>query len=118
MDYLICMPAIEDNSRENCEKVHNILARLSEKYKLDIRPEPVKIKKYPCPEHYRKYKIFKEVREIGGSGEAYLQADEKDMILSVCRNKHEQELMKNCIYAYRYAAQTVLKSFPDRDKKK
>ncbi|MFQ9701452.1 MAG: hypothetical protein ACLR0U_01510 [Enterocloster clostridioformis] len=40
------------------------------------------------------------------------------MILSVCKNQQEQELMKGCIYAYCYPAQMVLKSFNDRDKKK
>ena len=45
-------------------------------------------------------------------------ADEKEMILSVCKNQQEQELMKSCIYAYCYPAQMVLKSFNDRDKKK
>ena len=43
---------------------------------------------------------------------------QKEMILSVCKNQQEQELMKGCIYAYCYPAQMVLKSFNDRDKKK
>ena len=33
MDYLYCMPDL-NNTRENCEKIHNILARMSDKYKL------------------------------------------------------------------------------------
>ena len=43
MDYLYCMPDL-NNTRENCEKIHNILARMSDKYKLNIVPEPVKAK--------------------------------------------------------------------------
>lgn len=117
MNYLCCMPEM-DATRENCEKIHNILARMSEKYKLNIVPEPVKAKYFKGPESYRKYRIYKEVREIGSSGEAYLQADEKEMILSVCRSKKEEDLMKSCIYAYCYPAQTVLKAFNDREKKK
>ena len=119
MDYLYCMPDL-NNTRENCEKIHNILARMSDKYKLNIVPEPVKAKVF------RRFGLLqeisdlqREIREIGGnSAEAYLQADEKEMILSVCKNQQEQELMKSCIYAYCYPAQMVLKSFNDRDKKK
>ena len=118
MDYLYCMPDL-NNTRENCEKIHNILARMSDKYKLNIVPEPVKAKYFGGLDYYKKYRIYKEIREIGGnSAEAYLQADEKEMILSVCKNQQEQELMKSCIYAYCYPAQMVLKSFNDRDKKK
>jgi len=99
-----------NNTRENCEKIHNILARMSDKYKLNIVPEPVKAKYFGGLDYYKKYRIYKEIREIGGnSAEAYLQADE---------NQQEQELMKSCIYAYCYPAQMVLKSFNDRDKKK
>ena len=41
MDYLLCIPARETNTRENCEKIHNVLARMSDTYKLRIVPEPV-----------------------------------------------------------------------------
>jgi len=34
MDYLLCIPARETNTRENCEKIHNVLARMSDTYKL------------------------------------------------------------------------------------
>ena len=43
MDYLYCMPDL-NSTRENCEKIHNILARMSDRYKLNIVPEPVKAK--------------------------------------------------------------------------
>lgn len=118
MDYILCVPAL-NNTRESCEKIHNILARMSDRYKLKIVPEPVKTRYFSGIDYYKKYRIYKEIGEIGGSsGEAYLQTDEKDMILSVCKNQQEQELMKGCIYAYCYPAQTVLKAFNDRDKKK
>ena len=48
MDYLLCIPARETNTRENCEKIHNVLARMSDTYKLRIVPEPVKNKQFPC----------------------------------------------------------------------
>ena len=68
MDYLVCMPGRENNTRENCEKVHNILARMSDQYKLRIVPEPVKNKMFPCPPYYRKYRIYKPVKERTGTG--------------------------------------------------
>lgn len=46
MDYLLCIPARETNTRENCEKIHNVLARMSDTYKLRIVPEPVKNKRF------------------------------------------------------------------------
>ena len=101
MNYMVCIPSPDMVSRENCEKVHNILARMSDAYKLNIVPEPVKVKQAPCPEYYRKYRIYKEIRERDGNGEAYLLQEEEDMILSVCRTPEEEALMKGCTYAYR-----------------
>ena len=56
MDYLYCMPDL-NNTRENCEKIHNILARMSDKYKLNIVPEPVKAKYFGGLDYYKKYRI-------------------------------------------------------------
>ena len=64
MDYLLCIPARETNTRENCEKIHNVLARMSDTYKLRIVPEPVKNKQFPCPPYYKKYRIYKPVNAI------------------------------------------------------
>lgn len=116
MNYMICIPSQDQVNRETCEKIHNILARVSEQYKLKIVPEPVKTKMAPCPDYYKKYRIYKEIKERETSGEAYLLQEEEDMILSVCRNLEEMELMKNCTYAYQYPANLVLKSFRE-DKK-
>ena len=73
MDYLLCIPARETNTRENCEKIHNVLARMSDTYKLRIVPEPVKNKQFPCPPYYKKYRIYKPVKERDTNGEAYLE---------------------------------------------
>ena len=116
MNYMICIPSLNVVSRENCEKIHNILARMSEAYKLNIVPEPVKTKMNQAPDYYKKYRIYKEIRERDGNGEAYLLQEEEEMILSVCRSPEEAELMKSCTYAYQYPANLVLKSFRD-DKK-
>lgn len=116
MNYMICIPSLNVVSRENCEKIHNILARMSEAYKLNIVPEPVKTKMNHTPDYYKKYRIYKEIRERDGNGEAYLLQEEEEMILSVCRTSEEAELMKSCTYAYQYPANLVLKSFRD-DKK-
>ena len=117
MDYLLCIPARETNTRENCEKIHNVLARMSDTYKLRIVPEPVKNKQFPCPPYYKKYRIYKPVKERDTNGEAYLEKEEEEMILSSCKTEEERELMKSCIYAYQYSAAIVLKSFREKEKK-
>ena len=116
MNYMICMPPAEPVSREGCEKIHNILARMSEQYKLKIVPEPVKTKLLSCPDYYKKYRIYKEIRERDGNGDAYLLQEEEEMIVGVCRNPEEIQLMKSCVYAYQYPANLVLKNFRE-DKK-
>ncbi len=45
MDYLLCVPNMDRVSRDTCNAVNNILARMSEKYKLRIIPEPVRIRR-------------------------------------------------------------------------
>ncbi len=117
MEYLLCIPSGETNTRENCEKIHNVLARMSDTYKLRIVPEPVKNKQFPCPPYYKKYRIYKQVKERDTNGEAYLEKEEEDMILSSCKTEEEQELMKSCIFAYQYPASLVLKSFREKEKK-
>lgn len=116
MNYMVCIPAFDHISREKCETVHNILARMSDAYKLNIVPEPVKKKQQPCPDYYKKYRIYKEIKERDGNGEAYLLQEEEEMILSVCRNPEEEALMKSCTYAYQYPANLVLKSFREEKK--
>ena len=116
MNYMVCIPSPGKVDRDNCEKIHNILARVSEKYKLKIVPEPVKTRMSECPDFYKKYRIYKEIKERDASGEAYLLQEEEEMILSVCRNPEEIDLMRSCTYAYQYPANLVLKSFRE-DKK-
>lgn len=118
MNYMVCLPSLGSVSRENCEKIHNILARMSDDYKLNIVPEQVKTKKGQCPPFYRKYRIYKEIREREGNGEAYLSPDEENMILSVCRSPEEIQLMKSCIYGYQYPSCFVLKAFRDEKREK
>lgn len=123
MDYMFCIPAAETATRENCEKIHNILARMSDKYKLKITPVQAKVKQAPASDYYRKYRIYKQICDKEEGGDVYLQKDEEEMILSVCKNRQEQELMKSCIYGYCYPASMILKSFredakPRMEKKK
>ncbi len=119
MSYLVCIPDPSVVSRENCEKIHNILARMSDKYNLNIVPVPVKSKQGLKQDYYRKYYIYKDIKEREGSGEAYLTAEEEEMILSVCRTPEEEELMKSCTFGYQYPYTLVLKSFREdmKDKK-
>ena len=118
MDYMLLYPPADNITREVCDKVHNILARMSEKYHLRIEPENVKSRFYNCPPFYHKYRIYKELREKEVNGEAFLDKSEEDMILGVCRDKAERELMKSCIYAYPGPSGMALKSFRDTDKKR
>ena len=118
MDYLLCVPNMDRVSRDTCNAVNNILARMSEKYKIRIIPEPVRMKKGNCPDYCKKFRIYKDLREPGGNGEAYLLKEEEEMILSVCKTPEEVQLMKSCTYAYCYPAQWVLKSFKDKEKQK
>ena len=37
---------------------------MSDRYKLNIVPEPVKAKYFGGLDYYRKYRIYKEIREI------------------------------------------------------
>lgn len=118
MEYLLCMPGVGNPSRDVCNTINNILARMSEKYKLQIVPEPVKMKKNGSPDYCKKFRIYKEIREAGGNGEAYLLKEEEDMILSVCKTPEEEALMRSCMYAYCYPALRVLKSFKEKEKQK
>ena len=118
MNYMICIPPSDQVSRESCERIHNILARMSDRYKLKIVPEPVKAKTLSCPDFYKKYRIYKEIRERDGNGDAYLLQDEEEMITSVCRNQDEVRLMKSCVYAYQYPANLILKSFREEKKER
>ena len=59
-----------------------------------------------------------DIKERDGNGEAYLLSEEENMILSVCRDEGEIELMKSCTYAYQYPANLVLKAFRDDRKEK
>lgn len=118
MNYMICIPSPESVSRDNCERIHNILARMSETYKLKIVPEQVKTKMSQSLDYYKKYRIYKEIKERDGNGEAYLLQEEEDMIVSVCRNEEEVALMKSCTYAYQYPANLVLKSFREEKKER
>ena len=100
MNYMICIPSPRLVSREYCERIHNILARMSDQYRVNIVPEPVKMR-----------------QERDGNGEAYLTSEEENMNLSVCRNPEEEALMKSCTYAYRYPTTLVLKSFREEKKR-
>ena len=72
MNYMICIPSPNMVSRENCEKIHNIMARISETHKLKIVPEPMKMKTGQYPDFYKKFRIYKEIKDRDGNGEAYL----------------------------------------------
>lgn len=59
-------------------KGSNILARMSDQYRVNIVPEPVKIRQGSCPDYYKKYRIYKDIKERDGNGEAYLTSEERE----------------------------------------
>ena len=75
MNYMICIPSPRLVSREYCERIHNILARMSDQYRVNIVPEPVKMRQGSCPDFYKKYRIYKDIKERDGNGEAYLTSE-------------------------------------------
>ena len=87
MEYMLCYPGTDNMTREKNDKVHNILARMSEKYKLKIVPEPMKNTAFRGGDFCRKFRIYKKLREREGNGEAYLDREEEEMLLSVCRDE-------------------------------
>lgn len=118
MEYMMCYPGTDNMTREKNDKVHNILARMSEKYKLKIVPEPMKNTAFRGGDFCRKFRIYKKLREREGNGEAYLDREEEEMLLSVCRDEEEKQIMKNCVYAYQYSSGLVLKAFREKDRKR
>ena len=91
---------------------------MSEKYKLKIVPEPMKNTAFRGGDFCRKFRIYKKLREREGNGEAYLDREEEEMLLSVCRHEEEIQIMKNCVYAYQYSSGLVLKAFREKDRKR
>lgn len=67
MNYMICIPSPRLVSREYCERIHNILARMSDQYRVNIVPEPVKMRQGSCPDFYKKYRIYKDIKERDGN---------------------------------------------------
>ena len=98
MEHLYCLPEPSIMSKENCEKIHNIMARVSEQDKVNIKPEPVKINQTPCPSYYEKYRIYPKT-------ETDLL---HNMVFNVCKNQQEISLMNSCIYGYCDGKTTVL----------
>lgn len=68
MNYMICIPSPRLVSREYCERIHNILARMSDQYRVNIVPEPVKMRQGSCPDFYKKYRIYKDIKDRDGNG--------------------------------------------------
>ena len=48
----------------------------------------------------------------------WILQEEEEMILSVCRNAQEEELMRSCTYAYQYPANLVLKCFREEKRER
>lgn len=97
MTYLQCLPDPAIVSKEDCEKIHEIIGRLSLNGKIKIDAVPSNFKQYSAPENHRKYLFYMRPERNDGFE---LSQPEREMILNVCGNEHEKQLMENCIYTY------------------
>ena len=91
MAHLYCLPYPKIVSQENCEIIHNIMARVSETLEFYAKEEAVMINQTPCPEYYHKYRIFSR-KDIGEFT--------RYVVLKVCQSEEEQALMYKCIYGW------------------
>lgn len=97
MTYLQCLPDPAIVSKEDCEKIHEIIGRLSLNGNIKIDAVPSNFKQYSAPENHRKYFFYMRPERNDGFE---LSQPEREMILNVCGNEHEKQLMENCIYTY------------------
>ena len=58
MTYLQCLPDPAIVSKEDCEKIHEIIGRLSLNGKIKIDAVPSNFKQYSAPENHRKYFFY------------------------------------------------------------
>ena len=58
MTYLQCLPDPAIVTKEDCEKIHEIIGRLSLNGKIKIDAVPSNFKQYSAPENHRKYFFY------------------------------------------------------------
>lgn len=58
MTYLQCLPDPAIVVKEDCEKIHEIIERLSSKGNIKIDAVPSDFKQYSAPENHRKYLFY------------------------------------------------------------
>ena len=108
MTYLQCLPDPAIVTKEDCEKIHEIIGRLSLNGKIKIDAVPSNFKQYSAPENHRKYFFYMRPERNDGFE---LSQPEREMILNVCGNEHEKQLMENCIYTYRHNGIQEVRTF-------
>ena len=64
MNYMICIPSPSMVNHDNCEKIHNIMARISETYKVKIVPESVKMKSVQQRNFIRNSEFIRKSRTV------------------------------------------------------
>ena len=108
MTYLQCMPDPTLVTKEDCERIHEIIGRLSFKENIKIDTVPSNFKQYSAPENHRKYLFYMRPERNDGFE---LSQPEREMILKVCENEYEKQLTENCIYTYGYNGTQEVKTF-------
>ncbi len=108
MTYLQCMPDPTLVTKEDCERIHEIIGRLSSNENIKIDTVPSNFKQYSAPENHRKYLFYMRPERNDGFE---LSQPEREMILKVCENEYEKQLMENCIYTYGYNGAQEVRTF-------
>ncbi|MCI8660927.1 MAG: hypothetical protein HFG54_11910 [Lachnospiraceae bacterium] len=108
MTYLQCLPDPAIVTKEDCEKIHEIIGRLSLNRNIKIDAVPSNFKQYSAPENHRKY-LFNMRPERNDGFE--LSQPEREMILNICENEYEKQLMENYIYTYGYNGTQEVRTF-------
>lgn len=98
MTYLQCLPDPTLVTEEDCEKIHKIMKRLISNGNVKIDIIHTEFKQYNAPENHRKYIFYMKPE---GSEDCFdLSQPEREMILNVCEDEYEKQLMENCLYTY------------------
>ena len=72
MTYLQCLPDPAIVSKEDCEKIHEIIGRLSLNGKIKIDAVPSNFKQYSAPENHRKYFFYMRNPDVNRGGSMHV----------------------------------------------
>ncbi|RHB47662.1 hypothetical protein DW886_03645 [Enterocloster aldenensis] len=107
MEYFLCMMDTSFSESES-NTVDRIISRLAEQNCFQYKSEPIKLRSQHGSEHLRKYKITwshedKHLEEKEGET-GYISKTDEAILMAACQNQSERELLKRCIFGYRYSS--------------